>query len=155
MNDIFYCAATAAGVLVRLAVMACNRMVYLWYNWQTRKCVVWDATYMCTPLHHLTGTLLPIVQVLLQPELSHSKIRSTLICSMHGSWSLTFVKELGRKLGYQTREEKLATYLIEHQFVAVQHGNIGSMLGAWAVSVALEFSCLFIVSLFFVCVFLL
>ena len=46
-----------------------------------------------------------------------------------GPQSLTFLKELGRKLRYQTGEEKAATYLIQCLPMTVQRGNAISILG--------------------------
>ena len=46
-----------------------------------------------------------------------------------GPQSLIFVKELGRKLRYETGKEKVATYLIQHVSIAVQQGNAISTLG--------------------------
>ena len=47
-----------------------------------------------------------------------------------GPQSLTFVKELGRRLRYQTGEEKAGTYLIQRLSIAVQQGNAISILGS-------------------------
>ena len=46
-----------------------------------------------------------------------------------GPQLLAFVKKLGRKLSYQTGEEKAATYLIQRLSMAVQLGNAISFLG--------------------------
>ena len=43
--------------------------------------------------------------------------------------SLTFVKELGRELKYQTGEEKAGTYLIQRLSITVQWGNAISIMG--------------------------
>ena len=40
-----------------------------------------------------------------------------------GPQSLTFAKELGRKLRYQTGEEKAGIYLIQRLSIAVQRGK--------------------------------
>ena len=53
---------------------------------------------------------------------------------------LAFVKELGRKLRYQTREEKEATYLIQCLSIAVQRDSAIPLWEAWAVSAVLELS---------------
>ena len=45
-----------------------------------------------------------------------------------GLHSFAFVKELGRKLRYETRE-KAATYLIQCQSIAVQRDNAISIVG--------------------------
>ena len=46
-----------------------------------------------------------------------------------GPQSLTFVKELGRRLRYQTGEKKAGIYLIQWLSIAVQLGNAISILG--------------------------
>ena len=43
--------------------------------------------------------------------------------------SLTFMKELERRLRYQTGEEKAGTYLIQRLSIAVQWGNAISIMG--------------------------
>ena len=47
-----------------------------------------------------------------------------------GPQSLTFVKELRRKLRYQTEEEKATTYLTQRLYMAVQWGKAISILGS-------------------------
>ena len=60
---------------------------------------------------------------------SSSHPENILSSGVLGTQSLTFMKELGRKLRYQTREEKVATYLIQRLSMAVQRGNAASILG--------------------------
>ena len=47
--------------------------------------------------------------------------------------SLDFLKELGRRIRQQTGEAKSFPYLLQRLSVAVQRGNLASVLGFWCV----------------------
>ena len=100
--------------------------------WRSGKFLVWDATCRDTfapsyrsPAVQAVGAVVAKAESLKEEkysDLSHTHEFAPIAVESSGVFgpqSLTFVKELGRKLRYQTGEEKAGTYLIQRLSMAV------------------------------------
>ena len=110
--------------------------------WRSGKCLVWDVTCVDTfaPSYRSlavqgTGTVATRAESLKEEkyfDLLHTHEFAPIaveISGVFGPQTLAFVKELGRRLGSHTGEEKASTYLIQRMSIAVQRGNTISILG--------------------------
>ena len=110
--------------------------------WRRGKFLAWDATCIDTFAPSYQSLVVQAVRSVAVKAESLKEEKYSVLSHTHefapiavessgvfGLQSLTFVKELGRRLRYQTGEEKAGTYLIQQLSIAVQHGNVISILG--------------------------
>ena len=148
MNSIIHHALTSARVPARLEPSGLLRRdgkrpdgVSV-VPWRSGKLPVWDAT--CTDTFalsyrslavHSAGAIAARVESLKEEvDLLHSHDFAPVAVETSGVLgprSLSFVKELGRRLRCQTGEVKSSTYLIQRLSMAVQRGNAISILGTF------------------------
>ena len=148
LNDIIHRALTSAHVPARLEPQGMLRsdgkrpdgvsMV----PWRSGKCLVWDVTCVDTfaPSYRSLAVQGPGTVAVRAESLKEEKYFDLLhthefapiaveTSGVFGPRTLAFVKELGRRLGSHTGEEKACTYLIQRMSIAVQRGNAISILG--------------------------
>ena len=119
--------------------------------WRSGKFLVWDAMCIDTfaPSYQslavqARGSVAAKAESLKDgkySDLSHTHEFAPIAVEFSGVFgpqSLTFVKELGRRLRYQTGEEKAGTNLIQRLSFAVQQGNAISIMDAWRVGIVPE-----------------
>ena len=150
MNSIIHHALTSARVPARLEPSGLLRRdgkrpdgVSV-VPWRSGKLLVWDAT--CTDTFalsyrslavHSAGAVAARVESLKEEkyiDLLHSHDFAPVAVETSGVLrprSLSFVKELGRRLRCQTGETKSSTYLTQRLSMAVQRGNAISILGSF------------------------
>ena len=110
--------------------------------WRSGKCLVWDVTCLDTfaPSYRSLAVQGPGTVATRAESLKEEKYFDLLhthefapiaveTSGVFGPQTLAFVKELGRRLGSHTGEEKASTYLIQRMSIAVQRGNAISFLG--------------------------
>ena len=150
MNSIIHHALTSARVPARLEPSGLLRRdgkrpdgVSV-VPWRSGKLLVWDATCIDTfalsyrsLAVHSAGAVAARVESLKEEkyiDLLHSHDFAPVAVETSGVLgprSLSFVKELGRRLRCQTGEVKSSTYLIQRLSMAVQRGNAISILGTF------------------------
>ena len=149
MNNIIYRVLAAAGVSARLEPPGLLRCDDKQPNsisvvpWWSGKFLVWDATcvdtfaasYRSQTAHAAGAAVATRAEILKDKKYSdllhtHKFVPVAIESSgVFGPQSLSFVKELGRRIRYQTREKAVA-YPIQRLSIAVQQGNVVSILGA-------------------------
>ena len=65
-----------------------------------------------------------------------------------GHQSLSFIKDLGRRLKYATDEPKSQQYLLQRLSVAIQRGNAASVLGSLDSQEAWNYNCKIVIIAF-------
>ena len=148
LNDIIHRALQSARVPARLEPPGLLRRdgkrpdgVSL-VPWKAGKFLVWDATCVDTfaPSYrslavHAAGEVASRSEVLKEEkyaDLLHTHVFVPVAVESSGVFgpkSLSFVRELGRRLRDQSGEEKSSTYLIQRLSMAVQRGNALAILG--------------------------
>ena len=151
LNDIIHRALTSAHVPARLEPQGMLRSdgkrpdgVSV-VPWMSGKCLVWDVTCVdiFAPSYRSLAVQGPSIVAARAESLKEEKYIDFLdthefapiaveTSGVLGPRTLTFVKELGRRLRSHTGEEKSSTYLLQRVSIAVQRGNAISVLGTSA-----------------------
>ena len=112
--------------------------------WRQGKCLVWDATVSDTlAASHLQNTSVVAGSAAKQAAVFKCQKYSTLSAThvvmpisieTFGAWdvdSLSFIKELGRKMSVVTGDPRETQFLLQRISVAIQRGNASSCMGTW------------------------
>ena len=147
MNDIIHRALISAGVPARREPPGLLRSDGKRPDggsvvpWRSGKCLVWDAMSVDTHAPSYRNLAVQAAGAVATRAESLKEEKYAGLLNTHefvpiavessgvfGPQSLAFVKELGRRLRYQTGEEKATAYLIQRLSIAVQRGNAISIL---------------------------
>ena len=163
MNDIIHRALISAGVLARHEPPGLLRSDGKRPDgasvvpWRSGKFLVWDTTCVDTNAPSNSNLAVPAAgTVAVRAESPKEEKYADLLhthefvpiavgsSGVFGPRSLVFMKELGRRLRYQTGKEKATTYVIQRLSIDIQRGNAISILEGLGTSLYLTFACLFL-----------